>query len=120
MLVGLVVDRCLEREEPARGPGDAFMVVPGRRRDLVGLIASPVSSEGCDDLRCLGGVDDGELVALAVGCCSCLEVGASRRPLVSLGSDMAGRGGDRGYISKRKAMGPGEIGGSSGDTDEES
>jgi hypothetical protein len=31
---------------------------------------------------------------------------------------MADRGGDRGYISKREAMGPGEIGGSGGNAGE--
>jgi hypothetical protein len=55
---------------------------------------------------------------LPCGCCSCLVVGACRRSLVSLGSGIADRGGDRGYISKQEAMGPGEIGGSSGDADE--
>lgn len=48
---------------------------------------------------------------------SWLIVDASGRPLVSVGSDMADEGGDRGiYLSK--AMGPGEIGGSSVDANE--
>jgi hypothetical protein len=55
---------------------------------------------------------------LSLVCCSCLVVEASRWPLVSLGSDMADRGGDRRYISKREAMGPGEIGGSGGNAGE--
>lgn len=45
---------------------------------------------------------------LASGECSCLVVEASGRPLVSLGSDIADRGGDGRYISKQRAMGPGE------------
>jgi hypothetical protein len=61
MLVGLVVDRCLEREEPAWVPDGAFTVVPGRRRrrDFVGSFPSPLSSDGCDDLPSLEGADDG-------------------------------------------------------------
>jgi hypothetical protein len=102
------------------GPGGAFMVVPGRRRGCVALVASLRSSDDGEGLRCLEEADDGRLIALVFGCCSGSAVKASRRPLVSLGSDMADRGGDRGYISKQEAMGPGEIGGSSGDADEES
>ena len=46
-----------------------------------------------------------------------MVVDVSGRPLVSVGSDMSDGGGDRGiYLSK--AMGPGEIGGSSVDANE--
>jgi hypothetical protein len=115
-----VVDLCLEREDPALGPVGAFMVVPGRRRGCVALVTSLRSSDCGEGLGCLEEADDGRLIVLVSGCWSCSVVEASRRALVSLGSDMADRGGDRGYISKPEAMGPGEIGGSSGDADEES
>jgi hypothetical protein len=84
------------------------------------LVASLRSSDGGEDLRCFEEADVGRLIALVFGGCSCSVVKTSRWPLVSLGSDMADRGGDRGYISKQEVMGPGEIGGSSGDADEES
>jgi hypothetical protein len=82
------------------------------------LVAFPLSPDGCDESPSLGKIDDGRLTVLSLGCCSCSVVGASRLPLVSIGSDMADRGEDRGYISKREEMGPGQIGGSGGDADE--
>jgi hypothetical protein len=75
MFAGPTEDRCWEREGPAWGPEGVFVVVPGRRRDLAGLVTSPRSSNDGDD------VDEG-LIVLASGCRSFLLVEACGRPLV--------------------------------------
>jgi hypothetical protein len=116
-LLGLVVERFLGREEPAWGLDGVFEFVPGRRRGLVGSGTLLQSSDDGDDLGSLVLDGDDGLIVVLPCCGSCLVDRASGRPLVSLGSDMADWGGDGRYISKLKAMGPGEIGGSSGDAD---
>jgi hypothetical protein len=93
VLFALDVDSCSVQEEPARGLDDAFEVVPGRRRELMDFELS-LGSGGSEELMCLG--DEDGLMLLPPGISSCLAMGGSGRPPVSLGSDIADWGGGRG------------------------